>query len=33
MTKTTIQSKKIKALIKGCNTFEDLTDDQFQVLK
>ena len=33
MTKTTIQSKKIKALIKGCNTFEDLTDDQFQALK
>ena len=33
MTKTTIQLKKIKALIKGCNTFKDLTDDQFQVLK
>jgi|APCry1669190288_1035285.scaffolds.fasta_scaffold40772_3 hypothetical protein len=30
MTKTTIQLKKIKALIKGCNTFKDLTDDQYK---
>jgi hypothetical protein len=33
MTKTIIERKKIKALIKDSNSFEDLTDDHFEVLK
>ena len=33
MTKTSIDSRKIKALITGSKAFEDLTDDQFHVLK